>query len=114
MPQYLISVWHDDEYEVDFSGDDIQRRHQQVMAFNAEAEAAGVWVFAGGLMPASTASVVRAGDEASVTPGPCASTTQQMGGFWIFDVPDADAALDWARRAAAACEETLELRPFQG
>ena len=36
-----------------------------------------------------------------------------MGGFWVIDAPDLDAALDWARRGSAACQGPVEVRPFQ-
>ncbi len=115
MAQYLLSVWHDDEYEVDFSSADAQRMSAQVGAFNEEMTSAGVWVFAAGLHPASSATVVRsANDEVSMTDGPYAETKEQMGGFWIIEAPDLDAALDWARRGAAACEGPVEVRPLQG
>ena len=69
MPQYLISVWHDDEYgENDFSDPDIARLGQQVGALNEKMEATGAWVFGAGLQPASTATVVRsAGGDVSMT-----------------------------------------------
>jgi hypothetical protein len=70
-------------------------------------------VFGGGLQPASTATVCHPGAEVSMTDGPYAETKEQMGGFWVIEAPDLDAALDWARRAAAACEGPVELRPFQ-
>ena len=115
MTQYLLSVWHDDTYEVDFSSEEAQRMFKQVDAFNAEVQAAGAWVFAGGLHPASSATVVRSTDgEVSMTDGPYAESKEQMGGFWIIEAADLDAALDWARRGAAACEAPVEVRPFQG
>jgi hypothetical protein len=113
MAQYLMSVWHDDEYEVDFSTPDAQRLGAQVGAFNADLESAGAWVFGAGLMPASSATVVRAADTVSMTDGPYAESKEQMGGFWVIEAPDLDAALDWARKAAAACEGPVELRPMQ-
>ena len=113
MPQYLMSVWHDDEYEVDFSTPEAQRVGGQVGALNTELEAAGVWVFGAGLQPASSATVIRPGDGLSMTDGPYAETKEQMGGFWVIEAADLDAALDWARRAAAACEGPVELRPMQ-
>jgi hypothetical protein len=114
MAQYLLSVWHDDEYTVDFESEDIQHIVAQVDAFNNELQAAGAWVFAGGLHPASSATVVRStNDEVSITDGPYAESKEQMGGFWIVEAPDLDAALDWARRGAAACEGPVEVRPFQ-
>ena len=72
-------------------------------------------MFAGGLHPASSATVVRSthGD-VSMTDGPFAESKEQMGGFWVIEAADLDAALDWARKGAAACEGPVEVRPFQG
>ena len=49
-----------------------------------------------------------------MTDGPYAESKEQMGGFWVIEAPDLDAALDWARKGAAACEGPVEVRPFQG
>src|SRR5262245_33502014 len=115
MAEYLLSVWHEDTYEVDFSGDDIQRVVAQVDKVNEELQKSGAWVFAGGLHPASSATVVRAKDgEVSMTDGPFAESKEQMGGFWVINVPDLDTALEWARKATLACEGPVEVRPFQG
>jgi hypothetical protein len=115
MTQYLLSVWHDQDYELDFSSDDAQRMVAQVAEFNTELEASGAWVFANGLQPASSATVVRSTDgQLSMTDGPYAESKEVLGGFWIIDVPDLDVALEWARKGAAACEGPVEVRPFQG
>jgi hypothetical protein len=114
MPQYLLSVWHDDEYEVDFTSPEAQRLGAKVGALNEELERTGTWVSGAGLLPASSATVIRpAGSDVSLTDGPYAETKEQMGGFWVIEAPDLDAALDWARKAAAACEGPVELRPMQ-
>ncbi len=71
MTQYLLSVWHDEDYVVDFSTPEAQDRVAQVAAFNEELQQSGAWVFAGGLHPSSSATVVRpAGDHVSMTDGP--------------------------------------------
>ena len=115
MPQYLISVWHDNTYDLDFSTPDAQRLGTQVGAFNDELQRAGAWVFGAGLHPASSATVLRSSAGAvSMTDGPYAETKEQMGGFWVIDVPDLEAALEWAGQAAAACEGPVEVRPIQG
>jgi hypothetical protein len=115
MAQYLISVWHDDDYgDFDPTDPDHLRRGAQVGAVNDEMTDTGIWVFGGGLVNASSATVCRLRDgEVSVTDGPYAETKEQMGGFWVIDVPDLDTALAWARKCAAACEDAVELRPFQ-
>lgn len=116
MTQYLLSVWHDNDYELDFSGEDAQRMVAQVGQFNDDIQTANAWVFGGGLHPASSATVLRPNGAGgvSMTDGPYAESKEQIGGFWVIEAPDLDAALDWARRAAAACEGPVEVRPFQG
>jgi hypothetical protein len=113
MAQYLISVWHDDEYEVDFSGEDMQRIAQQVGELNEQMASAGVMVFGGGMQPASTAAVLRWGGSGVVeTTGSYGGTAPQMGGFWIVEVADREAALEWGRLATRACEGPVEVRAF--
>ncbi len=114
MTQYLMSVWHDNDYVVDFESDEMKRTVAQVDAFNEQLTAAGAWVFAGGLHSASSATVLKAVDgDVSMTDGPYAETKEQMGGFWVIDAADLDTALEWARKATIACEGPVELRPFQ-
>jgi len=115
MTQYLLSVWHDDTFEMDFASDEAKRLFAQVDKFNEELQSSGAWVFAGGLHPASSATVVRSTDgDVSMTDGPYAESKEQMGGFWVVEAPDLDAALELARKGAAACEGPVEVRPFQG
>ncbi len=113
MAQYLLSVWHDEEYVVDFTSPEMQRIGPKVGALNEELEKVGAWVFGAGLQPASSATVIRPGEPVSMTDGPYAETKEQMGGFWIIEAADFDAALAWAKKASAACEGPVELRPMQ-
>jgi hypothetical protein len=113
MKQYLLAV-HDVEGESPPSAEEIDKMTAQVDAFNDEVQQAGAWVFAGGLHPASTATVVRAQDgEVLTTDGPFAETKEQLGGFWVIKATDLDAALAWAAKAAEACMAPVEVRPFQ-
>lgn len=84
-------------------------------AIREELEAAGSWVFAGGLHPPSSATVVRrSGTEMLVTDGPFLEGKEYVGGFTIIDVPDLDEALVWARRTAVCTGLPIEVRPFAG
>lgn len=113
MTQYLLSV-HMVEGEAAPSDEETQRAYQAVDAFNRELMDAGQWVFAGGLLPAETAKVVRAqGGRVVTTDGPFAEAKEQIGGFWVVDAADADAAVEIAARGSAACGLPVEVRPFQ-
>ncbi len=115
MAQYLLSVWHEDDYDLDFESDVARRRMAKVDAFNADLQATGAFVYANGLHPAAMASVARPTDEGvMLTDGPYAGTEKQMGGFWIVNAPDLEAAKELARRGAAACEQPVEVRPMHG
>ena len=113
MTQYLLSVYMTGD-DAEMSEDDMQAVYRQVDEFNAEVQAAGAWVFAGGLHPASSATVVQAKDgDVLTTDGPFAETKEQLGGFWVIEAADLDAALAWAAKGSAACMGPVEVRPFQ-
>src|SRR5271165_70707 len=103
MKQYLLAV-HMVEGEPAPSDEQTQRAYQAVDVFNRELQESGTWVFAGGLLPPDTATVVRAqGGKVVTTDGPFAETKEQLGGFWVIKAPDLDAALEIAARGSAAC-----------
>jgi hypothetical protein len=113
MKQYLLSV-HMVEGQQPLSEEDMQQSYKDVDVVNSELQAAGAWVFAGGLYPPDTATVVRVTDGAVVTTdGPFAETKEQLGGFWVIQAADLDAALGWAAKATVACRGPVEVRPFQ-
>jgi hypothetical protein len=113
MKQYLLSV-HSVEGAPPPSPEMIQKAYRDVDAFNSVLTKAGAWVFAGGLHPPSTATVVRIQNgEVVTTDGPFAETKEQIGGFWVIKAPDLDAALAWAAQATEACAAPVEVRPFQ-
>ena len=113
MTQYLLSVFMDEDNLP--AEDEIQGIYAAVDQFNAKLQEQGAWVFAGGLHPADTATVVDAtrGGDAIVTDGPYAEAKEQIGGFWVIEAADLDAALKWAAEGSAACAGKVEVRPFQ-
>lgn len=113
MTQYMLTVYMVEGAPVP-AEDDIQRMYKQVDDFNAKVQKEGSWVFAGGLHPANTSTVVRVQNgEVLTSDGPFAESKEQVGGFWIVELPDLDAALKLAAEATAACEAPVEVRPFQ-
>ncbi len=90
MTQYMLSV-HDTGDGTAPEPEVMEQAYKQVDVLNAEMQSAGVWVFAGGLHPPSTATVVRVQDgEVLTTDGPFAETKEQLGGFWIIEAADLD------------------------
>jgi hypothetical protein len=110
MAQYLLAVRYGDQP----SPEEFRQLCVDVPALAAKLEDAGVFVFHGGLRsPETTATVVRqSGDDFLITDGPYTETKEHLAGFWIIDVADLDAALEWAKRAAAAELRPIEVRPF--
>lgn len=106
--KYAILVY---ETEQDFAN-----REQVMPAYNAYSQAlseAGVITGGAALHPGHTASTVRLKDsQRQVQDGPYADTKEQLGGFFLIDVPDLDSALDWAARCPAAGRCAVEVRPL--
>ena len=114
MKQYLLSVHHEGDFPTP-EPEDMQRMFAQVDAFNQKLQESGAWVFAGGLHPKDSATTIRWKEGSTlVTDGPWSETKEQLGGFWVIQAEDLDAALELARQGAVACEGDVEVRPFQG
>ena len=111
MKQYMISVpWVENMAEM--PADQRDKIMADVDVVNAELQAAGAWVFAGGLYPPDTATVVQVKDgEVLTTDGPFAESKEHIGGFWVIQAADLDAALAWASKATRACAAPVEVRP---
>jgi hypothetical protein len=112
VPQYLLSIYQPD-------GDPpppevLEPIMKNLAALNQEMKAAGAWVFAGGLHPPSTATVVRARDgDMLVTDGPYVEGKEHLGGFTVVQAPDLDSALVWGRKLAEAIGLLpIEVRPL--
>ena len=91
----------------------MQRFMGQVGALEEEMKSAGAWLFGGALHEADTATVVRVSNgEVLTTDGPFAEAKEHLGGFYIIEAEDLDAALVWASKATAAVGKPIEVRPF--
>jgi hypothetical protein len=113
VTQYLLAV-HGVEGEEPPAPEVIEVMYRDVDAFNHKMMDQGVWVFGGGLHEPSTATVVRVEDgQVVMTDGPFIEAKEHLGGFWVIEAPDLDAALAWAAEASVACQGAVEVRPFQ-
>ncbi len=110
MPRYLLSIYQPDGAPP--PPDVLQAIMRDVDAVRRDMQTAGVWVFAAGLHPPSTATVVRVkGDEVLTTDGPFVESKEHIGGFTLITAPDLDAALAWGSRLSRATTLPVEVRP---
>jgi hypothetical protein len=113
MAQYLLTVVEPSEGPVPDAGA-LDQIMKDVDAVDSAMRDAGVWVFAGGLYPPPSATVLRpSGGDVLTIDGPFAEGKEHVGGFSIVDVADLDAALDWGRQLARATTLPIEVRPFR-
>jgi hypothetical protein len=115
MAKYLLSV-HSVEGEVGGPATDaeMQRYMEQIHVLEDEMKSAGTWVFGGALHEPDTATVVRVtNDEVLTTDGPFAESMEHLGGFYIIEAEDLDAALAWASKVTAIVTKPIEVRPFR-
>ena len=111
--QYLLTIYVD---EADFANTTPEDGMKMMAAYDAvteELKQAGVFLGGEGLQATSTATTVRVRDgEPLLTDGPFAETREQLGGFYLLDVPDLDVAIEWAHKCPGARYGKIELRPI--
>jgi hypothetical protein len=116
MPRYLLSA-HSVEGQAApaMSPQEVERVTAQVLALEEEMKSSGAFVLVGRLHAPDTATVVRmSAGEVITTDGPFAESKEHLGGFYIIDAADLDAALMWAGRVTALVNTPIEVRPFAG
>jgi hypothetical protein len=112
MAQYLLSVYQPDGVLPD---DELAKVVARLDVWREEVQAAGGWVFALGLHPAGTATVVRPKDgDVLLTDGPYVEGKEHIGGFTIVQADDLDAAIAWGAGLAEATGLPIEVRPMHG
>lgn len=95
------------------SPEEAQAHMQPWMDYTAAMEEAGVYLGGDALKATTTATSVRIREgDVTTTDGPFAETTEMLGGYYMVDVPDLDAALLWARKCPLANYGTVEVRPL--
>ncbi|HEU0217122.1 MAG TPA: YciI family protein [Stellaceae bacterium] len=110
--QYLLMIYGEEAALQNRSQEDIGRLVGAFMAYTEAVKSAGVLVGSNRLRPTNTATTVRlANGKTRVLNGPYAETREQLGGYYLIDVPDLDAALSWAARCPGAEYGTIEVRP---
>lgn len=112
MAEYLVAF--NDEWVPDHTDEEIRGKAVAARAVVSDMREAGVFIFSGGALDASTAvcSVEAVDGEPVFTDGPYAETKEHLGGFAVIDVADDAEARHWAGRIAVACGWPQELHHF--
>ena len=112
--RYLLLIYSDESRLAQMTDADREAEMQTWWEYDTELRGAGATSVGEALQPTTTATSVRDdGGKPLVTDGPFAETREQLGGFYVLDVPDLDEAIKWAHRCPAATYGTVELRPVQ-
>jgi hypothetical protein len=114
MAQYMFSAYSvRGEAGSEMTEEEMQRSWQKILTLEQDMKSAGAFVFSGRLLEPETATVVRMADgDLMTTDGPFAESKEHLGGFYIIEAKDLDAALVWASKTTEAVGHPIEVRPF--
>jgi hypothetical protein len=112
--QYIILIYGDERQFAQMADSEAAKKmYAEYKAYSADLAKAGVIRAGSELKPTSTATTVRVrGGKTVSTDGPFAETKEQLGGYYVIDVPDLDAAVGWAARCPSAPFGSIEVRPL--
>ena len=117
MTRYMLAVHNcEGEARPAMSPEEIQQSWHEIATLEADMKSKGAWVFSGRLHDADTATVVCASTNGALlaTDGPFVEAREHLGGFYIINAEDLDAALGWAARVTRCIGEPIGVRPFAG
>jgi len=114
MARYMLSVHTGNGAAREpMSAEEWQQGYEQIAILEAEMRAQDALFFSGRLSEPEAARVVRPSKHrVRMTDGPYAETKEHLGGFYIIDAPDLDAALEWAAKVTLLINEPIEVRAF--
>jgi len=110
--QYMLLAYVDENAFQKMTPEQQKQGYGAYQAFIEALKKAGAYNASGRLQPTSTATTVRVTNgKTQVLNGPYVETKEQLGGYFLIDAPDLDAALSWATRCPASNHGTVEVRP---
>jgi len=116
MPKYAALIYSPAETQGQGTPEELEQVMNDYGEFTRNVSEAGVMISGEALHDTNTATTVHVeggkGGDAVFTDGPFAETKEVLGGFYIFDVPDLDAALKWAQQIPGAWYGRIEVRPI--
>jgi hypothetical protein len=110
--QYMLLIYGDEKAWTSMPEAEIEKVMQAYMDYSNELAAAGILRGGSELAPVATATTVRVRNgKVLTTDGPFAETKEQLGGYYLIDVPNLDEAIKWASKLPAALDGAVEVRP---
>ena len=107
--EYLLLIYGNEADQATMT----QEQGEQVMAayvaYTSALQQSGALKSGNPLHPTSSATTIRG---SRVLDGPFSETKEQLGGYYLIDVPDLDAALQWAKRCPGTEHGSVEVRPI--
>jgi hypothetical protein len=111
--KYLLLIYSNEAQAIAASKEQVTQMSSAYGAYTEAMKKAGVLVGGERLRPTTDATTVRVqGGKSQVLNGPYAETKEQLGGYYMIEAPDLDAALSWAARCPGAAHGTIEVRPI--
>jgi hypothetical protein len=111
--QYLLLIYANEAAAAQVPSEERQKSFAAWMAYTADLKAQNAFVAGDALQPTATATSVRIRNgERMITDGPFAETKEQLGGYYLVEAKDLDAALEWALKCPGALTGTIEVRPI--
>ena len=111
--QYLLTLYAEESRFQTMTKEQQQQGFAAYMAYTEALKKAGAYVGSNRLQPISTATTVRTTDgKTQVLDGPYIDSKEQLGGYFLIDAPDLDAALSWAARCPGSQHGSIEVRPI--
>ena len=111
--QYLLSIYSDESAWSKMTEEQQKQGYAAYMAYAEALKQAGALKGSNRLQPTSTATTVRSTNgKSQVLDGPYADTKEQLGGYFLIEAPDLDAAISWAARCPGSQHGVVEVRPI--
>ena len=110
--KYLLMIYADEAADARKPAGEQEQEMKAYFAFSDEVRKAGAYVAGDALHPTATATTVRVrGGKLTTTDGPFAETKEQLGGYYLLECKDLDAAIQWAAKIPHASQGSIEIRP---
>jgi hypothetical protein len=111
--QYIVLIYGSEKGWTSLSKPEAEQMYSEYRKYSEDLAKAGVMRGGSELKPTSTATTIRVrGGKRQVTDGPFAETKEQLGGYYLIEVPNLESALDWASRCPGARDGSIEVRPL--